>query len=135
MHKICFSITLAFTALLASGSLQAAEAIKALIVDGPQQYHKYKETTPVLKQILEKTGRFEVDLSRSSQESCMDGSYKPDFDQYDVVVINEGFGATTWPEATQKAFESYMANGGGMVSYHAANNAWPEWEEYNKMTG
>ena len=37
MHKLRFSITLAFTALLASGSLQAAGIIKALIVDGPQE--------------------------------------------------------------------------------------------------
>lgn len=79
--------------------------------------------------------RFEVDLSRSSPESCKDGSYQPEFSNYDVVVINEGFGANEWPEATQKAFEKYMAEGGGMVSFHAANNAWPNWKEYNKMTG
>ena len=126
---------MAFGASLVFGSLHAAEKIKVLILDGPQKYHNYKKTTPILKQILEKVDRFEVDLSRSSKESTADGSYKPDFDQYDVVVINEGFGAGDWPEATQKAFVDYMAKGGGMVSYHAANNAWPKWEEFNKMTG
>lgn len=115
--------------------LGAAEKVKVLLVDGPQRFHKYQETTPVLKQILEQAGRFKVDLSRSSKESCLDGSYRPDFEDYDVVVVNEGFGAAEWPEATRKAFEDYMANGGGMVSYHAANNSWPKWEEYNKMTG
>lgn len=122
-------------ACLATSGLQAADKIKVLIADGPQKAHKHQDTTPVLKKILEKVPLFEVDHSRSSKESCADGSYKPDFSKYDVIVINEGFGATDWPKATQKAFEEYMANGGGMVSVHAANNSWPNWEEYNKMTG
>jgi type 1 glutamine amidotransferase len=119
--------------VLMASYLHGADEIKVLLVDGPQKYHKYEETTPVLKQILEKSLRFKVDLSRSTKESCEDGSYKPAFDQYDVIVFNEGYGAVDWPEATQKALEEYMANGGGMVVYHAASNCWPNWVEYNKM--
>lgn len=124
-----------FLTLFATVSTIVAEPIRVLIVDGPQKYHKYEETTPVLKEILEKTNRFTVDLSRSTPESGKDGSYKPEFRKYDVIVVNEGFGSHDWPKATQVAFEDYMKNGGGMVSYHAANNAWPNWVEYNKMTG
>ncbi len=120
--------------LVTSCSDTAKNKIKVLIADGPQRAHKHEDTTPVLKQILEKSGLFVVDHSRSTEESSADGSYKPDFSQYDVVVVNEGFGANYWPEATQKAFEEYMAQGGGMVSVHAANNSWPTWKEYNKMT-
>lgn len=135
MNKKLLALAVVSMTLSTLVGLGAAEKIKVLLVDGPQQYHKYQETTPVLKQILEQAGRFEVDLSRSSKESCLDGSYRPLFEDYDVVVVNEGFGAAEWPEATRKAFEDYMANGGGMVSYHAANNSWPKWKEYNKMTG
>lgn len=135
MNKNMLVLIMVFIASLAGSSLYAADKIKVLIADGPQKYHKYQDTTPVLKEILEKVDLFEVDLSRSSKESCENGSYKPDFKKYDVVVVNEGFGAADWPEATQKAFEDYMLNGGGMVSYHAADNCWPNWEEYNKMTG
>ena len=46
--------------VLATPSLLAAEPIKVLIADGHQKYHNYKQTTPVLKQILEKSGRFKV---------------------------------------------------------------------------
>ena len=116
-------------------NLQAADKIKVLLLDGPQKAHKYLDTTPVLKQVLESNHLFEVDHSRSSKESCEDGSYQPDFSKYDVIVMNEGFGAVSWPDATQKAFEEYMVKGGGMVSVHAANNCWPKWKEYNKMTG
>jgi type 1 glutamine amidotransferase len=126
---------LAFIASLGTSALQAADKIKVLIVDGPQGYHEYEKTTPLLKEILEKLPQFEVGLSRSSPESCKDGSYAPEFSKHDVVVINEGFGSNDWPVSTQKAFEKYMEEGGGMVSFHAANNAWPKWKEYNKMTG
>lgn len=131
IHR-CLTICLI---VITTCGLRAGTEIKVLIVDGPQQYHNYKKTTPVLKQILEKDPRFKVALSRSSKESCQDGSYRPDFTQYDVVVINEGFGAANWPKATQRDFEEYIAGGGGMVSYHAANNSWPKWEAYNRMTG
>lgn len=135
MNRSRLAIAFVVVATLAPGVLRAEGKIKVLIADGPQKAHKYLDTTPVLKQILDKDSRFEVDHSRSSPEACKDGSYLPDFQQYDVVVMNEGFGAADWPEATMKAFEEYMASGGGMVSIHAANNCWPNWTEYNKMTG
>ena len=135
MIKI-LSILMAFSlSVMGMNNLHGAEKIKVLVADGPQKAHNFQETTPVLIQILEGAGIFEVEHSRSSVETVEDGSYMPDFSKYDVVVMNEGFGAADWPEATERAFEIYMANGGGMVSVHAANNCWPDWEEYNKMTG
>lgn len=135
MKKTFLFLSLAFIAALATCPLEAEDKIKVLIVDGPQKFHENEKTTPLMKEILEQHPQFEVGLSRATPESCQDGSYKPDFSAYNVVVINEGFGSNDWPEATQKAFEAYMAAGGGMVSFHAANNAWPNWKEYNKMTG
>jgi len=52
-----------------------------------------------------------------------------------VVISNFGWKAADWPETTRKAFEDYMANGGGFVSVHAADNSWPDWPEFNKMIG
>jgi type 1 glutamine amidotransferase len=41
----------------------------------------------------------------------------------------------SWSAATQKALEKYMRDGGGLVIYHAANNAFPKWKAWNEMTG
>jgi len=112
---------------------EKAPTIKVLIVDGAQKYHKPQDTTPVLKEMLEATGRFSVDVSTAPKKPSAD--YKPDFAAYQVIVINEGFGSKPWPKATEESFEAYMKNGGGMVSYHAADNAWPKWKAYNEMTG
>jgi type 1 glutamine amidotransferase len=40
-----------------------------------------------------------------------------------------------WPAEVQAAFEKYVSGGGGFVSYHAADNAFPEWRAYNLMIG
>ena len=135
MNKKSTILAASVASFFGFATISAEDEIKVLIVDGPQKAHKYMDTTPVLKAILEKDKRFKVDLSRSSKESVSDGSYKPEFSKYQVIVVNEGYGAHNWPEATMKAFEKYMSEGGGMVSYHAANNCWPQWKEYNKMTG
>lgn len=135
MQKLLRTTFTILLALFMAGTLHAGKPIKVLLVDGPQKYHQFKKTTPVLKEILEKSGKFKVDLSRSTPAGNTDGSYKPDFEKYDVVVVNEGFGAHPWHADTKAAFEKYMANGGGMVSYHAANNCWPKWKAFNLMTG
>lgn len=135
MNRNFITLNLALLVSLATTSLFGDDNIKVLIADGPQMAHNHQETTPVLMKILSMDSRFEVDHSRSTKEGCEDGSYQPRFNEYDVVVMNEGFGAAEWPKATQRSFEKYMADGGGMVSIHAANNCWPNWLEYNKMTG
>jgi type 1 glutamine amidotransferase len=69
------------------------------------------------------------------KESKADPNFAPVFSDYDVIVNNFGWKVADWPVQTQKDFEAYMANGGGMVLVHAADNAFGQWVEYNKMIG
>lgn len=50
--------------VIASSALSAAEKLKVLLIDG-QNNHAWRETTPVMVDILEKSGRFEVTVSTS----------------------------------------------------------------------
>jgi len=59
--------------------------------------------------------------------------FKPDFAQYNVVVLN--YQGDDWPEATRQAFVKYVADGGGVVVYHFACAAFPNWPEYNEIIG
>ena len=108
------------------------QTLKALIVDG-QNNHDWKSTTPVLKALLEETGLFAVDVATTPSKGKPMGSFKPKFDRYDVIVSN--YTGDSWPQATQDALVDYMANGGGLVIYHAADNAFPKWKEWNEMIG
>ncbi len=142
--------------LLLSFSTEAK--IKVLIVDGQNNHEVWPKSTIMMKQYLEETGLFSVDIKRTKYtwkgerekaylplagvgetQDLQDPKPDPDFilsfKKYDVVVSNFGWMAADWPEATQKALEKFMKKGGGFVSVHAADNSFPAWLEYNKMIG
>ena len=83
-----------------------APPYKALIVDG-QNGHNWKNTTPVLKKLLEETGLFTVDVATSPAKGQDMSGFKPKFAEYNVVVRN--YQGDDWPEATQKALVDYVA--------------------------
>lgn len=129
-------LTLACAAgvLVAAGLPAAAAepALKCLIVDG-QNNHNWQETTPIMKKILEETGLFTVDVATSPDKKGDMSTFKPDFAKYNVVLLN--YTGDAWPDETNKAFVEYVKNGGGVVVVHAASNAFPEWPEFNEITG
>lgn len=131
MSYRCWVAALGIWALMVAAAT-AAPPLKALIVDG-QNNHDWKQTTPLLKQQLEQTGLFSVDVATSPPKGQDMSGFRPDFAAYDVVVSNYGGGGDPWPEETKKALEDYMEAGGGLVIYHSANNAFPEWKQYNQM--
>jgi type 1 glutamine amidotransferase len=139
-------------------SFSAEAKLKVLIVDGQNNHEVWPKSTIMMKQYLEETGLFEVDICRTKftwkaerekaflplagvgetqdlKEPKTDPDFIPAFNKYDVVVSNFGWKAADWPEETQKALEKFMKKGGGFVSVHAADNSFPEWHEYNKMIG
>jgi type 1 glutamine amidotransferase len=116
-------------------SAMAAGKINVLIIDG-QNNHNWKATTPVIQDILEKTGHFNVTVLTSPPREAPAEAwalFRPDFAKYKVIFSN--YNGADWPVDVQKSFESYMAHGGGLVIYHAANNPFPNWVEWNKMVG
>lgn len=125
--------------LLLANAATAAPAgalIGTLIIDG-QNNHNWKSTTPVLKKILEDTGLFQVDVLTTPPKGGDFSSFKPEFKKYKVIIgnYNEFPAGDKWPEAVRTSFEEYMKNGGGFVSFHAADNAFPDWQAYNLMIG
>ncbi len=109
--------------------------LRVLIIDG-QNNHKWEITTPVLKDALESSGAFSVEVMTSPPKGApVDAwaAWSPRFAQYAAVVSN--YNGEPWPEAVRKDFDRYVKGGGGFVSVHAANNSFPEWKEYNAMIG
>ena len=109
--------------------------LKALIVNG-QNNHNWKASSPILKEILEQTGIFKVDLSTSPPKNSSEvemEKFRPNFAAYDVVVLD--YNGQSWSEQTKKDFVNYVRSGGGVVVYHAADNAFPHWPEYNQIIG
>jgi type 1 glutamine amidotransferase len=129
------AVLLTVLVLFAQGA-PAASPIRALIIDG-QNNHDWEHTTPVLKKILEDTGLFQVDVLTTPPKGGDFSRFQPEFGKYAVVIsnYNEFPSGSKWPANVQASFEQYMSRGGGFVSYHAADNAFPEWKAYNLMIG
>jgi type 1 glutamine amidotransferase len=107
--------------------------LKALIVDGQNNHQSWKETTALLQEQLKATGIFTVDIARTPPTGADISGFNPNFSAYDVIISN--YNGASWSKATQDNFEKYVHSGGGFVSFHAANNAFPEWAAYNEMIG
>ncbi len=105
---------------------------KTLIITG-QNNHNWKASSPVLKQILEETGLFSVKIMTTPDKGGDMKTFDPDFSKYRLLVID--YNGDSWSEKTNNAFVEYVKNGGGVVIYHAADNSFPKWKEYNEMTG
>lgn len=141
---------------LGAGTLaQAQDKIKVLIVDG-QNNHNYKAMTPFMKEQLEKSGLFAVDVSTTPPAAPKAGktetpeqkearekkaaelkeqwtAWRPAFKNYKVVLSN--YNGEAWPAEVNTAFEEFVRTGGGFLVIHAANNAFPGWKEYDQMIG
>ena len=124
-------VTLGVWAVLAAAVI-AAPPYKALIVDG-QNGHDWKATTPVLEKLLEEGGLFTVDVATSPPRGKDMSGFKPKFADYKLVVLN--YQGEDWSKDTQKAFLNYVKGGGGVVVYHFACAAFPNWKPYTEMIG
>lgn len=114
--------------------------IPVLIIDGFSN-HNWPLNTSYLTQILERTGKFQVEVSTcpsQSEDKAAWESWIPDFEKYPVVIQtcnNIRDLNLQWPAAVKQSFEKYLANGGGVYIYHGANNAFKNWEAYNDIIG
>ena len=147
---------------------QPQATLKALIIDGQNNHYVWPKTTMMMRDYLEETDLFSVDIQRMdsvylgikynksrpeaynsfikkypitdktyhlSNSPIKTSDFTYNFNDYDVIISNLGAESPLWPKKTRRDFETYIKNGGGFVVVHAANNAWGEWDEFNKMIG
>ncbi len=109
-------------------SISARKPIKTLLITG-QNNHNWQVSHVVLKQILENSGRFTVDFAISPEKGKDMSKFILDFSDYKLVVLD--YNGDMWPEETKQRFLEFVQNGGGVVIYHAADNAFLKWKEFN----
>ncbi len=121
-----------------SKPISESPAIKVLIVDGFSN-HDWKQTTQIVRGLLLEAGGFDIDVSTSPAKKKSEGwkAWRPRFIDYDVVIqnCNSIGGGPRWPREVETSLETYVRNGEGLYILHSANNAFPNWKEYNRMIG
>ena len=116
---------------------RAQAPIPVMLLDGESggPWHKWQLTTPLLKKALDETGLFAVTVVTAPASKGTLADFKPDFAKYRVVVMNYDAPDERWTPEVKTAFEQFVSNGGGLVSVHAADNAFPGWAAFNEMIG
>ena len=132
MNRKLILIMTAFAFISLLGYSQKNAPIKTLVVTG-QNNHEWKVSHVAIKQILENSGLFTVDIAVSPGQGEDMSTFKPNFSAYKLVVLD--YNGDRWPAETDQAFLDYVNKGGGLVIYHAADNAFREWKEFNKIIG
>jgi uncharacterized protein len=135
MKNRVFAALLAFAMVCGLTAPAGAAPIRVMILDGQSAgpYHNWQLTTQVLRRQLEETGLFAVTVVTAPPGNGDFSGFKPDFAKYQVVVSN--YDGPDWPAALKTEFEDFIRGGGGLVSVHAADNAFPDWQAFNEMTG
>jgi type 1 glutamine amidotransferase len=134
MSRFCSTV---LAILISVGSLLAQAPtppkLRVLILTGVNN-HKWAATTPVLCEILEQTGRFEVRVNEEVR-----GNGPETFAPYDVLLLNyndmKHSAGPWWDNRAREAMLDFVRNGKGLVSYHASNNAFWGWDEFDKLVG
>lgn len=129
-----FTLLMVGLVLPAQAAAAAPAKIKVMLLTGQSsKYHAWNISSPILKRQMEQAGIFAVDVVTTPPTGADMSGFTANFAAYDVVVlVYEG---AEWPAATKAAFVTYMKNGGGLVSFHDTDNAFPYWPEFNEMIG
>jgi mono/diheme cytochrome c family protein len=132
-------LTLLALAAAGFGLAAAQDPIPVLLVGG-QNNHDWKTGNAFIMALLQHPGpgapafaAVESDTPEKGAPKEAWAAWKPEFDKYRCVVLD--YNGELWPEDVQRAFERYVAGGGGVVAVHASNNSFTGWAEYEKMIG
>jgi uncharacterized protein len=112
---------------------EAKKQARVLVVTGRDvAVHVWRETTPALREALEKTGDFDVLVCEDPLILESETALK----QYDAIVLNY----FNWerPSITDQAKNNlleFVKGGKGLVAFHFSANAWGDWPEYRKLIG
>jgi uncharacterized protein len=123
--------------VLAAWAPHAAAPIPVMILDGESAgtYHEWQLVTPVLKKMLDETGLFSVTVVTAPPAAGDFSGFHPDFSKVRAIVMNYDAPAERWPATLKASFEQYISAGGGLVTVHAADNAFEGWQAFNEMIG
>lgn len=110
------------------------QSVKVLIITGDHG-HKWRETTPFLKELLTKAGH-QVDVTEQPRLDLIASKLA----KYDVLLFNYRNTATgpkdnpdsVWSEDNKRAFMEAIHDGKGLVVYHHASSAFTGTGDFEK---
>jgi type 1 glutamine amidotransferase len=96
--------------------------------------HRWREIDPQLRDILERTGRFQLRINEEPRGITSDtlAGYQVLLIDYSDYTPSLG---VSWPEQTRQAYLEFLRSGGGVVGFHVVIGSFPEWPEFHRTLG
>ena len=116
--------------LLLSGVLSPVPLKHRVLILSGQNNHDWEWTTPSLRRMLEASERFEVDVTFAPGEALLDAEA---LSSYSAFVLD--YNGERWGTQAEENFLRAVSQGTGVAVIHAANNAFPGWEDYERLVG
>jgi type 1 glutamine amidotransferase len=110
-------------------STNISDGQRVMILTGKNN-HDWQRSAPFVADLLSETHEFTVDLSKNPTEVLEDVER---IQEYDLLFID--YNGPAWSNRAQENFEEVVRQGVGVTALHAANNAFPGWEAYERMLG
>jgi uncharacterized protein len=107
--------------------MSSKKPISTLLLTGANN-HDWRRTAPFLRDLLTTSGDFTVTIAEDTP-SALSG----DLSEYDLFFLD--YNGPCWGDTAEANFLDVVRNGAGVVVFHAANNAFTGWLEYEKMVG
>jgi type 1 glutamine amidotransferase len=101
--------------------------MKTLLVTGANN-HDWQRTAPFLADLLGASREFEVEVTEDPSSTL-----ESDLSAYDLFFLD--YNGPDWSEGAQSNFLAAVAAGTGAIVFHAADNAFKGWTEYEKLVG
>ena len=123
-------LVLTLASLVAQQPNATAPKLQALIITG-QNGHDWRGTSPVLRKILEDSGKFAVRVTEEFR-----GAGPETLASYDLVVLNYyemRKPELRWGDRADNALLDFVRSGKGLVVYHFSVAAFDGWTEYEKI--
>ena len=130
MRLVLWALALLVGALPAASEGQAAGRIPVLVLTGEDQEHDWRWTSTTLRQVLEESGRFRVEIS-IWPGAALSNPY--DVERYSLFVID--YDGARWGEPAEANLLAAVRAGAGLAVLHAANRAFPDWAEWQELVG
>jgi type 1 glutamine amidotransferase len=133
MRALLLSTLSVLLVAFAAGADEARQ-VKVLIITG-DEYHKWRETAPFLKELLSKAGHT-VDVTEAPSRDLTPDNLA----RYDVLLLNyrdtpkgaKDNPASVWSDDNKKAFLDAVKSGKGLYVYHFASSAFTGGSELDK---
>ncbi len=101
--------------------------IKVLLLAGTNN-HDCSRSAPFCKDLMERTGEFQVDLVEDPSTALEDAEKLKSY-----ALIFSDYNGPEWTAAAKANFIDAVRGGTGVCILHAADNAFPGWVEYEEI--